>query len=886
MMAERGTPKMAETARAGMTLLELHDPDAWAKWFLTADGKPRQVPASNTRLAKDNPELGEAFRREAERLVAIEDRKRAVLVVEATAALLTLSGPALAAYAEGKQREAMLDFDDLIGATERLLADPGTAWVLFKLDGGLDHLLLDEVQDTSASQWKIVGKLTEEFFAGSSANPNPRTVFAVGDAKQSIYAFQGADPAGFHQWRAIFRERVESAGGRFEEPELNVSFRSAPAILRCVDAVFAAGEARDGVVAEGAVLHHRSAHPELRGRVELWPLACPDPSEPGTQSPWETVTARGGRTGDERLAAALAAHLAELIRRGEVAPRDVLILVRRRGAFARLLMRELKGCHVPVAGLDRMVLTDQLAIADLLAFCDALLLPDDDLAFATFLTSPLGGIDDESLMALALGRPASLRERLAERAHERPEWEAAHRFFDARFRRADFATPHALLVDILGHGGGRARFLARLGPEAGEAIDELLAASLAHEAAHVPSLQGFVHWVRLSGSEVKREAGETADEIRLMTVHGSKGLEAPFVVLADTTSLPRPDGDLLWTGGADAGSLPVWVPSKAHDCAAVAGLAAAAERELLAEYNRLLYVALTRAKTRLLIVGAQPKRAALPERCWYELCARGLAALPGTEDAAPFPDGWTGRHLVHGAARGTPAASVPIAPAVAARLPAWLGRPPPPEPTPPRSITPSRPEGVEWGPAPPATSPRARQGRAEARARGTVLHALLQHLGSLPPEARTLAAGRFAAARLDRDATGVAAEALRVIADPRLARVFGPEGRAEQRLAGRVGSIAVSGVVDRVAITADRTLLVDFKSGRRPPDDPASTPIAYLRQMAAYRAVLQAIRPGSPVECTLVWTATGSVMALPDALLDRHAPAAGEHAPARDHHPA
>ncbi len=885
-MAERGTPKMGDTARAGLALLNRHDADAWAKWFLTGDGKPRQVPASNTKLAKERPDIGETFRREAERLVAIEGRRRAVLVVEATAALLTLSGPALAAYAEGKQREAMLDFDDLIGATERLLADPGTAWVLFKLDGGLDHLLLDEVQDTSASQWKIAGKLTEEFFAGSAANPNPRTVFAVGDAKQSIYAFQGADPAGFHHWREVFRERVTQAGGTFREPELNVSFRSAAAILRCVDAVFAAGEARDGVVAEGATLHHRSAHPELRGRVELWPLACPDEAQPASaSSPWDTIASTGGRTGDERLAAALAGHLAGLVAAGEVAPRDVLILVRRRGAFARLLMRELKAREVPVAGLDRMVLTDQLAISDILAFCDALLLPDDDLAFATFLTSPLGGLDDESLMALALGRPASLRARLAERRGERPEWDIAHRFFDDRFRRADFATPHALLVDILGTGGGRARFLARLGPEAGEAIDELLAAALAHAQAHVPSLQGFVQWVRLSGSEVKREAGETADEIRLMTVHGAKGLEAPFVVLADTTSLPRPSfsaggGDLLWAE-CTPGPLPIWVPAGLGDCAAVSGLAEAAEREMLAEYNRLLYVALTRAKTRLLIVGAQPKRGRdLPERCWYELCAAGLAALPGTEEAAAaaFLEGWSGRHLVHGAALGTPAATVPIEPLRATALPGWLGRAPPPEPTPRRALAPSRPHGVEWGPAPPATSPRARLGRAAARARGTVLHALLQHLAALPPEARDAAAHRFAAARLDEGAAAVAAEALRVIADPRLARVFGPAGRAEQRLAGLVGGIAVSGVVDRVAIGPERVALVDFKSARLPPDDPAATPVAYLRQMAAYRAVLQAIRPGTPVDCTLVWTATGTVMALPDRLLDSHAPLA--HNPA------
>lgn len=882
-LAAEGPAGASAAARELLALLEHFDAARWRDHFFTATGTQRSLLRSNAKLAQARPGLLQPADAEYARLRAIEDERCALAILEATAALLALSGPALAAYAARKEATGLLDFDDLIGRTERLLADPGVAWVLFKLDGGLDHLLLDEVQDTSAAQWKIAGKLTEEFFTGASANPNPRTVFAVGDFKQSIFSFQGADPESFRAWNAVFRDRVRRAGGEFREPLLNVSFRSAPAILRFVDAVFADERARHGVVAPGTTLEHRSARPELAGRIELWPLACADVDAAPAAADASAAAAaptpsRGGMNGVMRLATSLADHLAGLIAGGELRPRDILVLVRRRGDFASALISALKARDVPVAGLDRMVLATQPAVADMRAFCEALLLPDDDLAFATFLVSPLGGLDDEDLAALAIGRRGTLREALHARRSEKPAWEAADRFFAERFRRADFASPHALLSETLGAGGGRARFLARFGPEAGEALDELLAAALAHGGAEVPSLQGFVAWLGAAGAEIKRQPGEAADEVRLMTVHGSKGLEAPMVVLADTTSLPRPAGNLLWTGEAGA-ALPLWIPAGVGCPASLAPLREAAWRDTLAEYDRLLYVGLTRARTRLLVCGVAPTRGKLPPDSWYAVCRRALLAMPGTEEVPWHEAGvWEeGGLAIHGddaparpAAHPTPTAAPPEGAA-----PAWLGRPPPPEPTPRRPLAPSRPEGIEWGPAPAAASPRTPAGSAASRARGTVLHALLQHVGDLDPARRAEAAHRFARARLgEDDGARLADEALAVIADPRLARVFGPGASAEQRLGARIGGLVVSGIVDRIAIGPDGIDLVDFKSGRRPPAQVADTPVAYLRQMAAYRAVLQALRPGLPVRCALVWTADPRVVPLPDDLLDAHAPAA------------
>ncbi len=887
-VAGEGTDRMAASANALLDWLRLPDLDKRARWsewrhlLLKAGGEPRSIAPSNTNFARNRPDALATIAREAARVVEVEDHRRALALVDATAALLAISGPALAAYADEKRALGLLDFDDLIRRTRDLLADPGVAWVLFKLDGGLDHLLLDEVQDTSAAQWAIAGKLTEEFFASGNAITSARTIFAVGDFKQSIYAFQGADPEGFRTWRDTFRSRVIATGQKFLEPSLTVSFRSSPAILVFVDAVFADVAASAGVAerADLPVPPHTSAQPELSGRVELWPLAAGDEDETPT-SPWSAPDRnRGLASGEQRLAEALAAHLARLVADGAVRAGEILVLVRRRTRFAGSLMRALKARDIPVAGLDRMVLTAQPAIQDLLALCDALLLPDDDLALATVLTSPLGGLDDPSLMDLAMARSQPLWQALQDRRAERVEWQAAHDFFARLLARIDYATPYNLLSEALGAGGGRARLLARFGPEAAEAIDEMLDASLLHARTHVPSMQGFVHWLRQSGSDIKREPGEAADEVRLMTVHGSKGLEARLVVLADTTGLPKVDDDILWADH-DGNALPIWVGGRDLRCPAIDRLREAELARALAEANRLLYVALTRARQNLIVCGWQP-RGELDPRTWYAHCLRAFATLPEAETspfAPPIEGGtWNGQHLVlarpgtepPSSARHVRLAAAP--PSWAGQAPLWRARPPPAEPTPRRSLVPSRPDGVAFGPLPPAP-PRATAGRADRRRRGEILHALLQHLPALPHDERGKAARRFVRRRVERDVESLVAEALTVIDHPALARIFGRLGRPEQRLAGLVGDVAVSGVVDRIAFGPDFVDLADFKSGRPAPGDVGRTPVHYLRQMSAYRGILQSLRPGSAIRCVLVWTENASVVLLPDALLDAHAPA-------------
>ena len=898
IVAELGAPTVKANSNAMLDWLALNAKERAAKWdvwkgrFLTGDDEPRKAGGFVSKTVTDrHPDLASVFFAEAARILEVDDSIRAVRVAEISEALIALAWPVLRAYTEHKDRSGLLDYADLIVRTSQLLVDPGAAWVLYKLDGGIDHLLLDEVQDIAPQQWDIAHALTQEFFAGLGARDVRRTVFAVGDPKQSIYEFQGANISTFEESRRRLADRVRGAGETWRDLTLDVSFRSTQPVLTLVDAVFADPIAAAGVVNPPGLLAHFADRAGQGGSVELWPLA-PIPDSQAHEA-WTVPERNQTHTTAPRL---LAEKLADWIKEqtnGSVMlesqgralrPGDVMILVRRRQAFATALVRALKSRGVPVAGLDRLTLTEQPAVQDLIALSDALLLPEDDLTFANLLTSPLGGLNDDDLMALAIGRPRSLADALRARAGENPRWRDAWDFFATLLSRVDYATPHTLLSEALGPLGGRARLFARLGPEAAEPIAELLNAALTYAAIHPPSLQGFLHWIRRSGSEVKREAETAGNLVRVMTVHGAKGLQAPMVIIPDTTALPPDEPGITWAGDPP---VPLWSPRKDLRCAAIDRVRAEAARRRMEEHNRLLYVALTRAEDRLVICGWQPKRR-LSDSCWYSMVARGFASLPS--ESAPF-DGWG--EMLRLSEPWTVQTKAPEATETAAteEMPGWVGRspgwrpaPPPAEPARPEPLAPSRPEGGELGLVPEADSPLSvRMERGDRFRRGRVIHALLQHLPDLPAAERAAAAHRY----LDRsghglpDGTGpsIVAEILCIIEHPDLAPLFQPGSRAEVPLTGVVGGAVVGGLVDRLAVLPDRVLVADYKTNRRPPATSADTPAMYVRQMALYRSVLRAVFPGRRVICALIWTRDAQVTVLPDEILDPYEPGVGPPSP-------
>ena len=854
--------------------------DALAAWLADPAGRSARIAEYLLVFLTKNGEIRKrlppVLAGEAERALRYRHASQAAALRDATLALIRLGTALIAEYERRKALHGRLDYDDLVGKALGLLRRPGIApWVLFKLDGGLDHILIDEAQDTNPEQWQIVAALADEFFAGEGARERARTVFAVGDAKQSIYSFQRADPREFLRMREHFQRRVDGARLEWCVVPLETSFRAAEPLLRAVDAVFADAAAADGVGLDGAPIRHLAARSGHAGLVELWPPAPPPPDD-GNPRPLEART---------RLARAIAATIARWLAQGEpLEPRgrairagDVMVLVRRRDEFVTDLLRALKHRNVPVAGADRLVLTEQLAVQDLIALGQFLLFPEDDLTLATVLKGPLFGISEDELFRLAHGRGEErLWRRLRRLAPGHPGLAAAAERLGALLARADFVPPYELYAEILGAEGGRRAMLERLGPEADDPIEEFLAQALLYEREHVPSLQGFLHWLESGEIEVSRDfAARQRDEVRILTVHGAKGLEAPIVFLPDTMQVPEPRANLLWS---EREAMPLWAPRIAMAPPAYRAEREAQRRRDLQEYRRLLYVALTRAQDRLYVCGWLP-RITPNAGNWYTLCQAGWRGMmtPFAFDTTGLigeAAGWRGEGLRLASAQAAPPADPArsrVAASADAALPGWLDRPPPPEPDPPKPLLPSRPGGSE-----PATlSPLATAGRDRFK-RGLLVHRLLQALPELPPDERAAAARRFLALPahgLDpAEQEEICRETLAVLAEPGFAELWGPQARAEVPVVGLIGGHALSGVIDRLVVTERRVLIVDYKTVRPPPACEDEVAPVYLRQLAIYRAALARIYPDRDIACALLWTEAPRLMPISPALIARHAP--------------
>ncbi len=861
--------------------------------FLTTEDKPR-ASLITKKAAGANPAALSALRAEADRLAHAIDRRKAAQVATLTGALLAFADALLADYQALKRSRALLDYDDLVLAAQALLSQPGVAaWVLFKLDGGLDHILIDEAQDTNPEQWDIVRALSEEFFAGAGIREMPgeavRTVFAVGDDKQSIFSFQRAAPAEFDRMRRFFAERVVQAGQAWAPVQLEISFRSTRAVLETVDRVFAGAPARTGVTADPTtVIRHIAWRRGQAGRVELWPLARPKPvADP---QPWQPPVAGEDTDAPQaRLAVTLAAHIATWLQAGEwlpardrpIVPGDILVLVRRRTAFVAELVRALKERGVPVAGVDRMVLTEQLSVMDLTALAGFLLLPDDDLTLATVLKGPLLAVDENALYGLAHPRRGSLWAELGQRAENDPAWHTIHAYLAGLLARTDFEAPHELFATILARPcpgdpvSGRRALLGRLGPDAQDPIDEFLQACLSFQDSNTPSLQAFLAWLEASPTEIKREqdqsGGEDAGQVHIMTVHGAKGLQAPVVILPDTVATPARSARILWPD-ADR-RVPVLCPRRDQEDTVTAAARAASDEKRDQEYRRLLYVALTRAEDRLVVCGWRGSTVPAPD-CWYTLVVKALTDHPHIRRLTPSGfdgDGWEGVGLCLDDAQSAPPETerMPTAGVLdGADLPSWAFEAAPGEPEPARPLVPSRPDDSE-----PPVRPPLSAADPGAFARGLLIHRLLQGLPDLPEPAREAACRRYLAAPghgLDTAAQNEIADVvLRILGDPSLSALFGPGSRAEVPMSGLVYGRAVSGQVDRLLVTDDHVWVLDYKTNRPAPAHEDQVALAHCRQMVLYRAIVRAVFPTRHVQCCLLWTDGPQLMPLSDALLDR-----------------
>ena len=780
------------------------------------------------------------------------------------------------AYADAKRAAGVVDFDDLISATVTLLGQPGMGdWIRYKLDQATDHILVDEAQDTNAAQWAIVGALASEFFAGEGAKGGRiRTIFSVGDFKQAIFGFQGTDPIFFAAARQRFAGLAEGANRELLDLSLTKSFRSTPPVLELVDALIA--DIGDGALGPAVrVEPHRSA---IRGpgTVTLWNPVSPETvdDDDGGEEGWVSDATRAYAT---RLARQIREWLDAplwLESKGRpLAPEDILILVRRRGELASLIVARLHAEKVPVAGVDRLRLNAPLAVRDLLAAARFALQPDDDLNLAALLVSPLIGWSQEQLLEHAGGRE---KIGLWRHLRQRRGIEDSVAQLGKLLAAADLTTPYRFLEAILsGPMDGRRKLLRRLGHEARDPIEELLNAALQFENDATPSLQRFLDWFDRGDVEIVRDPSAPLDAVRVMTVHGAKGLQAPLVVLADATVDPRNSrrDRLDWKIADFDHPLPVFRPRKDELSGTLKDAADRAEIRDMQEHWRLLYVALTRAEERLVIGGALGPRSkdGAPQASWYGAVERALTGLGSEQLTDPL---WGGARIYEGRERLPAAPRRALDVAVAAEdapLPAWLTSVAPKEARPSRPLAPSSLGDDAVSDPPPGPAMR------KAAERGRLLHALFERLPPLSAEQRQPAADRW----LERSAgvsdaqkrSALIADACAVIANPAFADLFAPDALAEAPIAAVVGEDVIAGTVDRLLVGDTVIKLVDFKTGRRVPGGPDAIPVHHLRQMAAYAAALAVIFPGRRIAAALLYTAGPRLFELTDAQIAAHKPA-------------
>ncbi|MFW2351376.1 double-strand break repair helicase AddA [Qipengyuania sp.] len=856
--------------------------DGFLDTLLKKDGTPRKMVGAE----KVDPSLPGNQNRVAEAVGAVRERA-ALLDLAAFLAPQLEAGRAFAlAWDKAKEREGLVDFDDLIARAATLLSDSTMSeWIRYKLDRSFDHILVDEAQDTNAAQWAIVKALTSDYFDGEGARGDAvRTIFAVGDYKQAIFGFQGTSPENFREARDYFDAKISGAaeaagsirGGPrirpLEKYGLGRSYRTNQEVLGFVDrAIGAIGYEGFGLDTP-ADPHSGSGEPGLVGLWQVVRVAeAEDDDGEGEAEGW---LARHDRKLADRIAQQVAAWLDPagegftLSKGGarRATAGDVMILVQKRRELASLIVARLYRHGVPVAGVDRLRLGNPLAVKDLMAALRFAAQPLDDLTLASLLVSPLLGWRQEDLLEHGY-RPRGVRlwEHLRESDH--PFVVATVASLLEILRRADFDSPQQLLHWILlGPLDGRRRLVARLGREANDPIDELLNAANAYASAHTASLQGFIRWFDAGDGELKREAGAGGDQVRVMTVHGSKGLEAPIVILADSAIRPDGSGELVLREDLPGAERPREIPLPALGKEERVGPVARADEveaaKAMQEHWRLLYVALTRAQEALFIIGSLGPRDARNgphEDSWY---AR-LKLLFGEEEGLADPI-WGARWELGERAPPVPAAARGGAVEELPLLPGWATRPVGPEPRPPRPLAPSGLGEVEGSdpPLPPGSA-------SEAARRGTLIHALLERLPQVAPPERADRAGGWLArhapdlAAADREA--MLASAMAVLDDPDFAEVFGPDALAEVPLAATVEGQVVMGTADRLLVTPEAVRVVDFKTARRPPATLDAIPDATMKQMAAYVAALEVIYPGHRIEAAVLYTQTPRLFVLPPA---------------------
>jgi len=857
--------------------------------YLTASGTIHMKSFPPAAIKKLDPSAEVVLLQEAERILDIEDKIKCIKSAALTRDMLHIGVAVIEQYNAMKKARGVLDYDDLINYTMHLLTGKSHGfsdlkgvdrsqvmpWILYKMDQGIDHILVDEAQDTNPEQWQIIEALSDEFFVGLSARDDVlRTSFTVGDIKQSIYGFQRAAPDEFKRMQGLMDQKIKTAGLINENVHLDISFRSTESVLKAVDLVFAETQMEKAVMEEG--VRHEPFRQGQAGHVELWPVFETD--KPEQRDFWDPpVTVHEYSTGSSALAKSIAERIRNELNQKSflsshgraVQPKDYMILVRTRTAFVEQVMRALKSLNVPVSGADRMILKDQLAVQDCLSLVRFCLFPEDDLTLAEVLKSPFLSWNEEELFSLAYRRKGTLWQEVCnfdvEKINNIPEGapcvddnkrEAARDYLSRLIGRARTMGAYEFLSFILTQHcpvddqSGLRAICKRLGEDAFDPLQELLNAAQKFSHENIDHLQVFVDEQERKTTQLKREMEDASNQVRIMTVHGSKGLQAPIVILPDTMGGGANKIDrLLWPEKTDL-NFPLFSSRKDNDPEIYRKAYEMRLKQEQDESYRQLYVAMTRATDRLYI-GGYTKTKKQNEDAWY---FKILEAIQRYDGAQELDDGT----LVISNPQTTDPDKVEKEGKAAddvKTMPEWLFSEVGEEPLPPRPLVPSRPseedEDIVMSPL--------LAGQEKRFVRGNITHKLLEFLPDLHKGSQVNAAQKFVSKQVSDFSSevreSIVQEVLDIIHHPEYSPFFAKGSMAEVPVTGLMDdNRIVSGQIDRLVIDDNDIWIVDYKTNRPPPVDPANIPSVYRKQLKAYKDTIQEIYPKHTIHCGILWT--------------------------------
>lgn len=862
--------------------------------FCTDDGKARSLRSYPSKAAKIfEPRLEGLFSKLQKCFLDYLAKRNEAIVIKKAQVLYDFSHKFFKNYDELKNLEGALDYDDLIIKTQLLLKEHHSKWVLYKLDGGIDHILLDEAQDTAIEQWEMLVALMDDFFSDDRAVMGERTFYAVGDEKQSIYSFQGANIKAFSYMKDFFSSKLSFLGNELDSVELLNSFRSSIAILRFVNEILKDG----GGTGVKNISDHSAFHEALPGRVELWPLV---EEQPGKQKNnwWDFEKEIVETSATDKLAENIAIEIKKILksnstlvfpnedfekRNRKILPGDFLILVRSRGAIFKSILKKLKQHDLPIAGSDRLLLLNELAIRDIISLLKFLDNTSDDLSLAEALRSPLLGLSESDLFKISFNRSSTLYHSLTLNL---PKHEASYIILDL-VQEAQETAPYELIEKILINHRGRLRMGARLGESVNDVLDEFLLQALIYEDLEPPCLRGFLDWLQNIDVPVKRQLSNSSSSIRVMTIHGSKGLESPIVIMPETSyNLRGAKRDMFlenddWVCFSDkSGYLPTQIRELKEE-----SIISSIEEE-----NRLFYVAVTRAKNWLIIagVGKENKNKSDDNQTinWYVRSKKALENLTANDRPGPnliaqekiiFEHNWLVEKQIHTKnikLKKDSNFEFIITPFLDEKNLKNFQK---------KSFIASQMVDVEDDDFVMKQSYDLDQSnrRKKSASYGVAVHHFLQYIRSFSPTDHHYVKDHFVSNfnnGIDQSGMVETAfqEALAVLEKPELHSLFfksnilnevevsGFIDLANKRKDDLKSKIHVSGRIDLIHITESRILIIDFKTNKQIPASIKLVSKAYLAQIAVYIELLKATYPTRKISGAILWTKTAKLMKIPN----------------------